>query len=81
MRGQADAIALAAHYVQGDLMTLFVDTIFEADLSVLNNLPDADGLCSWPVPRTPPLRHSCGRFRRLREKMVEKPKSRIATWR
>lgn len=43
MRGQADAIALAAQYVQGDLMTLFVDTIFEADLSVLNNLTDADG--------------------------------------
>src|SRR6187397_1165687 len=38
MRGQADAIALAREHVQGDLMTLFVDTLFEADLSVLNNL-------------------------------------------
>ena len=43
MRGQADTIALAAQYVQGDLVTLFADTIFEADLSVLNNLTDADG--------------------------------------
>ncbi|MDQ6694387.1 MAG: sugar phosphate nucleotidyltransferase, partial [Chloroflexota bacterium] len=43
MRGQADAIALAEEYVQGDLMTLFVDTLFEADLSVLNKLEGADG--------------------------------------
>ncbi len=43
MRGQADAIALAEPYVQGDLMTLFVDTLFEADLGAINNLPDADG--------------------------------------
>jgi glucose-1-phosphate thymidylyltransferase len=43
MRGQADAIALAEQYVQGDLLTLFVDTLFEADLTVLNNLRDADG--------------------------------------
>lgn len=43
MRGQADAIALAEPYVQGDLLTLFVDTLFEADLSALNNLPNADG--------------------------------------
>src|SRR6188474_2297026 len=42
MRGQADAIALAQEYVKGDLLTLFVDTLFEADLAVLNNL-DCDG--------------------------------------
>src|SRR5215218_3743562 len=38
MRGQADAIALAREHVQGDLMTLFVDTLFEADLIVINTL-------------------------------------------
>jgi glucose-1-phosphate thymidylyltransferase len=43
MRGQADAIYLAREHVQGDLLTLFVDTIFEADLAALNNLQDADG--------------------------------------
>ncbi|MBF6614557.1 MAG: NTP transferase domain-containing protein [Chloroflexi bacterium] len=43
MRGQADAIALAREYVQGDLLTLFVDTLFEANLDPLKNLPDADG--------------------------------------
>lgn len=43
MRGQADAIALAEEYVQGDLLTLFVDTLFETDLTVVNNLQDADG--------------------------------------
>jgi glucose-1-phosphate thymidylyltransferase len=42
MRGQADAIALAREHVQGDLMTLFVDTLFEADLSVITTL-DVDG--------------------------------------
>lgn len=44
MRGQADAIALAKEYVQGDLLVLFVDTIFEADFSVLQGLEDADGM-------------------------------------
>jgi glucose-1-phosphate thymidylyltransferase len=44
MRGQADAIALAEPYVQGDLLTIFVDTLFEADLSVTTNLTDADGV-------------------------------------
>lgn len=43
MRGQADAIALAKEGVEGDLLTLFVDTIFEADLDVLNRLDDVDG--------------------------------------
>jgi glucose-1-phosphate thymidylyltransferase len=50
MRGQADAIALAREHVQGDpstgsgqaLMTLFVDTLFEADLTVIKTL-DVDG--------------------------------------
>lgn len=50
MRGQADAIALAREHVQGDLMTLFVDTLFEADLAVLNDL-DVDGaMFVMPVP-------------------------------
>src|SRR5947208_1778927 len=44
MRGQADAIALAAQYIQGDLMTIFVDTLFEADLGVITNLTNADGV-------------------------------------
>ena len=43
MRGQADAIALTEPYVEGDVLTLFVDTLFEADLTVVNNLADADG--------------------------------------
>src|SRR5438477_6355068 len=43
MRGQADALALAEPYVQGDLLTLFVDTLFETDLTVVNNLKE-DGV-------------------------------------
>src|SRR5207244_7760219 len=42
MRGQADAIALAEEYLQGDLLSIFVDPLFQADLSILNNLQGAD---------------------------------------
>src|SRR5204862_6876844 len=45
MRGLADAIALAEEYLEGDLIVLFVDTIFEADLTVINKLKkDVDGV-------------------------------------
>src|SRR5438552_8209365 len=42
MRGQADAIALAEEYLQGDLLVLFVDTLFEADLTVVNKLKESE---------------------------------------
>src|SRR5436190_9608672 len=42
MRGQADAIALAEEYLEGDLIVLFVDTIFEADLTVANKLKQSE---------------------------------------
>ena len=41
--GQAHAIRLAREYVQGDVLILFVDTIFEADLAPLRELP-SDGV-------------------------------------
>jgi len=41
--GQAHAIRLAREYVQGDVLILFVDTIFEADLTPLSNLT-SDGV-------------------------------------
>jgi glucose-1-phosphate thymidylyltransferase len=44
MRGQADAIALAEDYLQGDLLIIFVDTLFEADLGLTQRIPDADGI-------------------------------------
>lgn len=44
MRGQADALALAEQYVQGDLLTIFVDTLFDADLQKTQHLPNADGI-------------------------------------
>ncbi|HUP28078.1 MAG TPA: sugar phosphate nucleotidyltransferase [Chloroflexia bacterium] len=50
MRGQADAIALAEEYVQGDLLTLFVDTLFETDFSVLTNLKDDGAMFVAEVP-------------------------------
>lgn len=45
MRGQADALALAEDYVKGsDLLTIFVDTLFEADLGLTQRLDNADGI-------------------------------------
>ena len=44
MRGQADAIALAEQGLEGDLLILFVDTLFETDLSILEKLDGADGV-------------------------------------
>ena len=38
--GTAGAIALARPYVQEELLIVFVDTLFDADLSIVNNLPD-----------------------------------------
>jgi dTDP-glucose pyrophosphorylase len=40
MRGQADALALAEAYVDGDLLTVFVDTLAETDLTVVNRLKE-----------------------------------------
>ena len=41
--GQAHAIRLAREHVEGDVLILFVDTIFEADLVALRDLP-TDGV-------------------------------------
>jgi glucose-1-phosphate thymidylyltransferase len=39
-RGTADAIALAEPHVAEDLLIIFVDTLFDADLSLVNRLGD-----------------------------------------
>jgi glucose-1-phosphate thymidylyltransferase len=39
-RGTADAIALAEPYVREDMLIIFVDTLFDADLSLVRRLPD-----------------------------------------
>ncbi|HEX2188530.1 MAG TPA: sugar phosphate nucleotidyltransferase [Longimicrobiaceae bacterium] len=39
-RGTADAIALAEPYAADELLIIFVDTLFDADLSVVKSLPD-----------------------------------------
>ncbi len=43
MKGQAHAIHLAKEYLSGPCLVIFVDTIFEGDLTVLENNP-ADGV-------------------------------------
>jgi glucose-1-phosphate thymidylyltransferase len=42
-KGTADAVALARPYVDQPVMIIFVDTIFDADLTIINRL-DADGI-------------------------------------
>jgi glucose-1-phosphate thymidylyltransferase len=39
-RGTADAIALAEPYVQEEMLIIFVDTLFDADLSLVRRLPE-----------------------------------------
>ncbi len=41
--GTAGAIKLAEPYVDGPLLIIFVDTLFDADLSAIASSPDADG--------------------------------------
>ncbi|MEE9133870.1 MAG: sugar phosphate nucleotidyltransferase [Gemmatimonadota bacterium] len=41
--GTAGAIKLAEPYVDGPVLIIFVDTVFDADLSVINAHPEADG--------------------------------------
>ncbi len=43
LKGQAHALWLAREYLTGPILIIFVDTIFETDLSVLEN-PQADGI-------------------------------------
>jgi glucose-1-phosphate thymidylyltransferase len=74
MRGQADAIALAREYVQGDLMTLFVDTLFEADLTVIKTL-DVDGaIFVMEVPDPSRFGIAVAGKDGIVTKLVEKPK-------
>ncbi len=42
-RGTADAVALARPYIDRPVMIIFVDTIFDADFSIINRT-DADGI-------------------------------------
>lgn len=41
--GTAGAIKLSEPYVDGPVLIIFVDTLFDADLSVIETHPDADG--------------------------------------
>lgn len=43
-RGTADAIGLAEPYVRGPVLIVFVDTLFDADFSVLHSHADASGI-------------------------------------
>lgn len=46
-RGTADAIALAEPYVQEDLLIIFVDTLFDADLTLVKRLPEGVAGIIW----------------------------------
>ena len=49
LKGQAHAIALARDYIDGPLLILFVDTIFEADLASLGRLSSDGVIYAKPV--------------------------------
>ena len=42
--GTADAIRLARPYVSGPVLIAFVDTLFQADMGLIRQRPDADGI-------------------------------------
>jgi len=42
--GTADAIRLAEPYVTGPVLIVFVDTLFDADLGLIEAMPDVDGI-------------------------------------
>ncbi len=42
--GTAGAVKLARPYIDEDVLILFVDTLFDADLSVIETMEDADGV-------------------------------------
>ena len=46
-RGTADAIRLAEPFVHEDLLIIFVDTLFDADLTVVNRLPEGVAGVIW----------------------------------
>jgi glucose-1-phosphate thymidylyltransferase len=45
--GTAGAVKLAEPYVDGEVIILFVDTLFDADLSLVHRLPEGTGGVIW----------------------------------
>jgi glucose-1-phosphate thymidylyltransferase len=45
--GTAGAVKLAEPYIDGDLLIIFVDTLFDADLSIVRDLPEGDAGVIW----------------------------------
>lgn len=45
--GTAGAVALAEPYIDGELLILFSDTLFDADLSLVQRLPETDAGVLW----------------------------------
>lgn len=48
-RGTADAIALAEPFVREDMLIIFVDTLFDADLGLVKRLPDDVAGVIWAM--------------------------------
>lgn len=45
--GTAGAVLLAEPYIDDELLIIFVDTLFDADLSIVNDLPPGDAGVIW----------------------------------
>ena len=77
-RGTADAIGLARQHVDQPVMVIFVDTIFDADLSIINR-SDADGII-WTKEVEDYQRFGViiTRPDQTMERIVEKPKEPVS---
>jgi glucose-1-phosphate thymidylyltransferase len=79
-RGTADAVALAEPHVHEELLIIFVDTLFDADLSIVKRLPDDVAGVIWAKEVEDYQRfgvivtdeHGCMR------KIIEKPKEPVS---
>ncbi|MFB6240576.1 MAG: nucleotidyltransferase family protein, partial [Gemmatimonadota bacterium] len=80
--GTADAIGRARPWVDGPVLIVFVDTLFDADLSVIRERPEADGVI-WAYRVEDPRAYGVvvtdedGYMRRIDEK-PEEPASDLA---
>ncbi len=79
--GTAGAIKLAQPYVDGPLLIVFVDTLFDADLSVIARDPAADGFI-WAKEVEDYQRFGVivADDEGVMQRIVEKPSEPISTW-
>jgi len=77
LKGDGHAVSLAEKYVDGDMLVIFVDTIFEADLNKIKDI-DADGVI-WVKATENPERFGVVLVENNKiTRFVEKPKEYVS---